>query len=677
MSDNAVLPLGDSEHDWEEIDHFLAELTELAQSDISFAKFAEALLDRVMQLLQAAAGAVWVRTTPSELSVQCHSNLGVIDTHGRSPTAAGHTQFLQDVIHGGEACLVAPQSAAAAGQTAVNASSYFWIAAPFGLDGQVRGLVEVLQQPTINAATQRGNVKLLTMACELTEDFLQRQQLRELRRTEEQWQRYEQLVHRLHASLDLRYTAFQLVNEGRTFVDCDRVCLLVPRSGRLRVLAVSGLDTIDPRSHTVRSLESLAQLVTASGQALHYRGETAHLPPQIEGPLAAYVDSAHVQALDVIPLTSLPDTSAEISADTTVNEERQGVGVLILEQFNSASEGLHPERARRLCETGALALRNALDYDTLPLLSLARRLRRGQRLARRQGGRLALAAGGVLLLALALTFIPAPFYVRAPGELQPGMRRDIYAPLDAEIVQVLSQHDEQVQSGQVLLELHSRPLELELQRLQGEYQTTEKRLLAVAFARVQSNSDAARGESYPGQLAAEEQELKQLLESQQKQIALVREQRQQLKVTSPIAGRVLTWNPRELLENRPVQRGQLLMSTAAIAGPWIVELAVPESGIGYVASAQRGSEQPLAVTFSLASDRGTTYHGQVQQISARTEPRDGRAAAVQVTATAPASAADRLRPGATIYAKIHCGSRSLGFVWLHDIYETIKTRLLF
>jgi hypothetical protein len=158
---------------------------------------------------------------------------------------------------------------------------------------------------------------------------------------------------------------------------------------------------------------------------------------------------------------------------------------------------------------------------------------------------------------------------------------------------------------------------------------------------------------------------------------LARRQRDHLRIQSPIRGRVLTWNPEELLANRPVLRGQLLMSTADLDGAWILELKVPDHRVGYLLDADRTSDQPLAVTFSLATDRGTSYQGQVKNVAGRTEVFDGQNASVRVTATVPEIEPRLLRPGATIYAKIDCGRRSLGFVWLHDLVDTIKSWVSF
>ena len=35
------------------------------------------------------------------------------------------------------------------------------------------------------------------------------------------------------------------------------------------------------------------------------------------------------------------------------------------------------------------------------------------------------------------------------------------------------------------------------------------------------------------------------------------------------------------------------------------------------------------------------------------------------------------RPGASVTAKVHCGRRSIGYVWLHDLFEWFQSRVLF
>ena len=36
-----------------------------------------------------------------------------------------------------------------------------------------------------------------------------------------------------------------------------------------------------------------------------------------------------------------------------------------------------------------------------------------------------------------------------------------------------------------------------------------------------------------------------------------------------------------------------------------------------------------------------------------------------------------LRPGMTVFAKLHCGRRSIGYIWFRELFEVVQTRLLF
>jgi len=674
LSTSVLPPLGDSDRSWSELERCLAEIAELSRSDVSFGEFAKETLVRTVRVLAARGGAFWVRGLHEELHLQCHVGCEQWELTSRSPASAAHHHFLQAVLRSGKASIVSPRPERPDLPFDESAYDCCWIAAPFEIDGVVVGIVEVARSAGDNESTAKGNLRLLEMVCELTADFFRRQQVRELRHSEHRWQQYESLVLRVHADLDLRSTAFELVNDGRAFVGCDRVSLLVPRGDDLRVIAISGVDTFDDRSHLVNALETLAQAVVRSGQALRYRGETAELAPQLEEPIGDYVDLSHALTMDVIPLRAADD--------------RESVGAMVFEQFavsdappeheRGMDERAMAERVVRVASLGGSAVRNALDYNTLPLLNASRWARRwASGLGSFRRRRLIVVTGSILSIVLALMLIPATVYVKAEGELQPSIRRDIYAPLDGEVVDVPAVHDGDVVKDEILVLLRSRPLEIKLQGLQGEYQTTEKKLLAVASARVQSDSEDTGSANRPRQLAAEEQELKQSLLSQRKQMELVRQQRESLCVRSPINGRVLTWNPRELLEDRPVQRGQLLVSLADIDGPWGVELWVPDHQIGYILAAQRNHPLPLTVTFSLATDRRTSHQGRLQTVGARSESIDGQPASVRVTATVPKTAIDHLRPGARLYAKVDCGTRSLGYVWLHEIVDTLQAWLLF
>jgi hypothetical protein len=47
-------------------------------------------------------------------------------------------------------------------------------------------------------------------------------------------------------------------------------------------------------------------------------------------------------------------------------------------------------------------------------------------------------------------------------------------------------------------------------------------------------------------------------------------------------------------------------------------------------------------------------------------------AAVRVTVEMSADQLVQLRPGATILARIHCGRKTLAYVWFHDVIHAIR-----
>ncbi|QDV83840.1 efflux RND transporter periplasmic adaptor subunit [Planctomycetes bacterium TBK1r] len=674
--------------EWGEIEQFVAEISELSQASDSLHAFASEALERTVELLGAAGGSVWMVDDAAGFQSLCQVKVDSDLPEAALIAGEHHTRLLRSVLDSSRQQSAALPHTTEPGDRPQRTPSrrggvhetYFWTGSPLRIDRDVIGVLEVIQSNSVSPAARTGSERLLAIVADLAGDFLRRQRLKDLQSAVDRWRQYEALCQRAHASLDLRDTAYQLVNDGRWFIGCDRVSLLVPLRGRLTAMATSGVDTLDRRSDLVRSMEELAKAVEPSRQWLRYRGTTDQFPPQLERPLCAFADDSHSQSIDVVPLLAASDVSGNVAGDAAGNAAGNAteslVGMLVLETFDASINPDAEERIVRIANLCSSALRNAIDYQSLPMLSLARWLRRTIRYGGLQRRKLVIATVAVVLTILALRVIPATHYVAAEGEVQPLIRRNIYAPVDGEVVEVRRGHDESVTADQILVVLRSRDLELELERLQGEYQTTEKRLLAIASARVQTgfNETSAR---IPGQLAAEEQELKQQLASLQTQIALVRKQRDSLEVRSPIGGRILTWDPEDLLADRPVQRGQLLVSVADLSGPWVLELLVPDRSAGHVISAQRIEDAPLDVSFTLATGSSPTYRGSLKQIAGRTEVLDQQQASTRVLVSVPSEAVELLRPGTTIKAKFDCGRRSLGFVWLHDLFETVRGWILF
>jgi hypothetical protein len=202
-------------------------------------------------------------------------------------------------------------------------------------------------------------------------------------------------------------------------------------------------------------------------------------------------------------------------------------------------------------------------------------------------------------------------------------------------------------------------------------------LAAIKSSRLAQRDEEERAQLDEGRAAAEEEELRRWLESLQAQHAILVQRKHELAITSPIRGEMITWNAPELLTSRPVSRGQHLLTVADLDGPWILELRLPDHRAGHLLDAQKARGRDLAVSFILATDPNTRYRGRIDDVARTTELDESETPSLIVRVRFAENQIGLLRPGATVIAKIHCGRRSLGFVWFHELIEFVQSRVLF
>ena len=143
----------------------------------------------------------------------------------------------------------------------------------------------------------------------------------------------------------------------------------------------------------------------------------------------------------------------------------------------------------------------------------------------------------------------------------------------------------------------------------------------------------------------------------------------------------MTWKVEQQLLHRPVERGQALLSVADPAGPWELELYVPERRLKHLAAARQlpadTKRPPLEVTFTLASHPGQTFRGQVIEIEQTAQVRGEDGNTILVRVELDRSDLPELHDQVTVTGKLYCGERSLGFVWFIDLIETVQSKVLF
>jgi multidrug efflux pump subunit AcrA (membrane-fusion protein) len=680
-----------------EIEELVDDLARLAGSDLTGAQFQQLLLERAVEGLAAVGGAIWIRSAGGQIHLQCQFRLDAIPLAENWADAQRHTQLLAAVLATGEGRVVAPRATLGGEPQAINPTDYLLVLAPLAVEAGGAGLVEVFQRPNVATLAQHGYLRFLAAIGELAADHQRHSELRELRDRGTLWRQFERFSRQVHGSLDLRTVAYTIANDGRDLIGCDRVSVAVMRGSRCRLLAVSGIDKLDRRAEVVRSLEQLATAVNSAGEPFWHVEGDVDAPPQLAAPLERVLDETHARVLAVVPLHRPRDDRAD-SADT-IAVERDGppIGALIVERFDGANlDPAQRERIAAVCRQSGSALGNAQTYESVPLLPLWRTFGRVGWLAQaKQLPKTVLALVLVATAVIALLVIPADFDIAARGELQPKLRHEVFARSDGVVDRIDVQQGQKVAAGDLLAILRKPQLDFEFSRLAGEIQTAQARLSAIQASRLATGRDSpANTTEKINQLSADEEEVKSLLASLVQQQKILRAQRLDLELHSPIDGTVLTWNAKDLLAARPVARGQALLTVADMNGPWVLELQVSDNRIGHVLEAQQreaeareaeareapqGTTAELPVSFLLATGPGVSYNGKVARVALSTESDKTTGATVLVTvgfnrAEIPP---EQLRPGATVMARIHCGRRSLGYVWLHELWETIQSRLLF
>ncbi|MBN72480.1 MAG: hypothetical protein CME32_24765 [Gimesia sp.] len=675
------------ENVWQEIEELVMGLAQISRTEISSQRFYSELVERAIQGLSARGALLWIPDS--------HRDFELIEQQGLNPETDPilglsqeqvhrHRMLLNEVLLENEPASIAAGTGLSAEHQGKNPLSENLILCPVRImrDSVASiGILEIIHSAPRSYAAQEGYLRFISALCEISEDFCQHQQLLKLQELETLWEEFERFSEHVHLHLDTQQTAYIIANEGRLLINCDRVSVLQRSGSTYRLLAASGIESIERRSESVQRLETLVNRIQALNRPYWNWEADQNYPPQITEPLHAYLDLAASRSLMIFPLKHITQESTEPVNNTRLHDQsspaEQTIGAIVVEQFHEASAGqTFLDRSLAVARHGGTALYNALQYESFPFFPVLKFWSHSP-VRKRQLTWRKLATAGVVLAVIAalLILIPADFTIEGTGTLQPVDQQNIFATADGIVDQILVQQGDEVTQDQTLLTLRDSELELESSRVRGEIQTVQKRLAVIQAARLELNPTDADALQHANRLTAEQEELNERLKSLTEQRTLLKNQQDALLLKSPIAGEVLTWDLQEKLLARPVQRGQRLLTVAHLAGPWELKMQVPDSEVGHVLEAQRRSETPLNVSFLLLTDPDQTYTGTIQSIAATAEPDQEGTPAVQITVKLDRETIKGLRPGASVLPQIDCGQRSLGYVWLRRLWETVQREL--
>lgn len=649
------------------------EIEELSHSDVPPRTFFRQFLQLLVTSMGARAGAVWLREGANQLSLNTDFNLADTGFHENPQANRINQKLLGDVLATGEACAYGPEDS----QKVLLPTDNLIVLAALQQGKDCVGVVEVFQRPDAPAGARPGYLQFVEQMCGYASQYLERRKAAQpAAPADEFWNRFEEVSLQLQQSLQVADVAATAANDGRVLLDCDRLSVVVRRGKKTYVAAVSGQDFVNRRANLIQAMNKLAASVMGTGEPFTFSGKADSLPPQIEEPLAAYIQESETRMVMIVPLFETPRPDEDERDTARPTRRRVVIGCLVAEQFtDSQPKPALSRSAALLADHAGAALFNAQRHERIFLLSLWQFLGRlrewfvGRKLAKTLA-----AIAVVAAIATALTLIPWEYRVEGEGRLMPVVQRQVFAPLDGEVIALLVEGGQRVESGQKLLQLRNDELSVDL--LTAHNELNEKQQLVFSL-QTQIDEAGGRGDSdealrLQGRLEETKIEIKGLRE----RVRILEERQSQLTVRAPITGVVASFQIEQLLQDRPVHRGEVLLEVMEETGPWRLELEIEEHRVGHILEAQQQMEtEHLPVEFILATSTESTFNGELERLATRSATSSERGSVVEAFVTTDADSLPNRRIGAEVSAKINCGDRALGYVLFGDVIEFVRQRL--
>lgn len=413
-----------------------------------------------------------------------------------------------------------------------------------------------------------------------------------------------------------------IVNSPQNVLPYDRCAIALDQRGKLQLKAVSGMAALPLGDLTVERLNQLMRWLSLQNESLYLRqSDTESDKTNVPVPVMEYFAATGFRGLYAIPLA----------------DDQGRLGVLTYESGNPDFLDVpHVEMIKILAGQATVAIRNAMLYREVPLISLIEPLVRKKRALLSSRRRRWMTLGITFECALFLAFCPLPMRLGGDAVVAPQHLVTIAAPVDGNVTTVFAREGQRVTAGQVLGAMNDWQWRADLASSQAKYQQ----------AMLVMQNDLSHGAAQSG--ADREQ-----AEFMRAEMERARTRVDDAQLRSPIDGIVVT----PALGNTA---GKHLVAGDAFAqvldlSTAEVLVSIPERDTVLMSPGEK-------VAIKLNSYPQRTWHGTVSVVSPEAKAGDGERT---FTAVVPLPNADAsLRAGMTGRGKISLGWKPAGYVML-------------
>jgi GAF domain-containing protein/multidrug resistance efflux pump len=416
-----------------------------------------------------------------------------------------------------------------------------------------------------------------------------------------------------------------IVNSPQSVLPFERCSIALDTRGRLQLKAVSGMANIPAGEFQVERLRELLQWLSSYDRQLLIRQHQEE--PDTEDARVRAAIGKHFEASGYRALFALP-----------LSDDQGRVGLLLYESSDpDFLEQAHIEMIKVLAGQTTVAIRNALLYREVPLISLLEPLvQKKQAFLRSERKRQGVILGSIVAAILLLIFCPLPLRISGTAVVAPQSVVTLAAPVEGTIANVYAREGQHVSRGEVVGTMDDWSWRNQLTSAQAKY---EAAMLAM-------QGDLARHSPQAGEDRTQADYLRAEMERTRLRIA-------NAQLRSPIDGVVMTPDLQNAVGEH-LDAGGAFAQVLNLASARI-NIAVDQQDAHLVKAGQTAAVK-------LESFPAQTLHGQVFSISPEARP-SGDSRVFYAHVLLPNGNAE-LRTGMDGRAKISAGFRPAGYVLL-------------
>jgi hypothetical protein len=559
------------------------------------------------------------------------------------------------------------------------------------------GVVELFQRPDVPIKAQSGYMQFLEQMCGYGSRFIEGKRRNPGDQADlknQFWTDFEQFSLRIQRSLVEQEVADAAASDARSLLGADRVSVVTRKGRSVRVRAVSGQSSVNPRANLIAAMNKLATRVIEMGETLIYTGKVDGLAPQIEEPLAAFVQESGSRMVMMVPTFETEEMVRKQGEEADRDRKKKRVkatGCIVIEQI-AESEPLPQleQRAELIADHVGAALWNARQHGRIFGLSVWKLM--GTALEWFKGRKLMITTAVLAIIAVAsaaLTLIKLDYPVTAEGKLMPIEQHAVFATWDGVITRdgLKVNGDEEVQKGQILVVLENDELEGQIEEAKASVRKYEQLVIGKRAEIVQSelNIPKMSDEEKPQSLAniermrVEQRGIEGDLEiARQQVINLETRKEEKLTIRAQADGRIPNFQLRQLLEDRPVRQGDHLFDIMNDNGAWHMELLLQEKRMGHLLRAQReaaakNESVELPGRFTMATQPDAKFECHLTKVATRSTTDTELGTVFELNAVAnEGQTLPEKRIGAEVTVKIYCGQSTLFYWCFGDVVDTAQ-----